>query len=260
MPNRIKTRRAQAERELREKAELDVLLLQCELDRRQHEKPPLCRLATAQWDWRCRCGNLVWAGRKHCLMCNSARAQGGYTMTGSVKGEFQSTSAVLHARGNQRLVPGDGLQHASGKSRGQPNLPHASAKRGGSGDTTHREASQRPSTFLEAARMAMVAPNSAAVSNPAAQLLHEENDIQEADEIDVDPTIPEDVSYDDIRRSLRKFESVLQRGTKRHGNKTALVADKQQLIAAQQAELVGCNQLPTQLLQKCRTFGQRLRS
>ena len=71
MPARVKSRRTRAERQLREKAELDVLLLQRELDLRQNEKPPLCRPDTAQWDWRCPCSNLVWAGRKYCLMCNS---------------------------------------------------------------------------------------------------------------------------------------------------------------------------------------------
>ena len=48
MPVRAKNRRTRAERQLREKAELDVLLLQRELDLRQNDKPPLCRPETAQ--------------------------------------------------------------------------------------------------------------------------------------------------------------------------------------------------------------------
>ena len=119
MPVRKANRRAQAERVLREKAEFDVLFLQCELDRRTEQKPPLFRPDTVQWDWRCRCGNVVWSGRRFCPMCNSTRAQGGYTVTGSVKGCFQSTPIVLAARESQRQVPGYGFQVAFASKRGR---------------------------------------------------------------------------------------------------------------------------------------------
>ena len=46
------------------------------------------------------------------------------------------------------------------------------------------------------------------------------------------------MGYDEVRRSLHRFQRLLQRKTRRHGNEAALVADKQEPIAAQQAELV----------------------
>ena len=101
----------QAGRELRERAEMDVVALQRELDLRAMERPPLARPATTQWDWRCACSNIVWSGRKHCPLCFATRNQGGYTITGSVRGVFQSTSNTVAARDVQRQVPGYGLQH-----------------------------------------------------------------------------------------------------------------------------------------------------
>ena len=67
-----------------------------------------------------------------------------------------------------------------------------------------------------------MAPNSAAVSRrdpeterAAVQLLHADDDDQEADEepIEVDPTILEDMGYDEVRRALQRLECYLQRRT-----------------------------------------------
>ena len=151
MPQRAISRRVRAERELRERVELDVVVLQRELDRRAMERPPLARPATAQWDWRCACSNIVWAGRKHCPMCYATRNQGGYTITGSVRGVFQSTSNTVAARDAQRLVPGYGLQHSCPDRHKRPVQLHGGVEKGVGGNTTPV---QRPASFLEAARRA----------------------------------------------------------------------------------------------------------
>ena len=66
-----------------------------------------------------------------------------------------------------------------------------------------------------------------------------DNDAQDiGEDDDLNPTLPEDLDYDNIRRMMLRFERLLQRRTKRHASELAAVADMQQLIAAQQAELV----------------------
>ena len=249
MPPRKANRRAQAERELREKAELDVLMLQRELDRRAEQRPPLYRADIVQWDWRCRCGNVVWSGRRFCPMCNATRSQGGYTITGSAKGSFQSTPAVLMARENQRQVPGYGFQIASASKRGRSDrLLVDQTKKGVGGNTVPQ---QRPTSFLEAAQTATVAASNstpmvvhdAAAPATLAPLTKEaveqlNDDLQPVDEDQgLDPTIPEDLDYDGVRRSLVKCERVLERRSKRHLNELASVEAKQQMIVTHQAEL-----------------------
>ena len=243
---RAKNRRTRAERQLREKAELDVLLLQRELDLRQNERPPLCRPETAQWDWRCRCGNLVWAGRKHCLMCNSSRA-GGYTVTGSTKGQFLTTPAVVVARENQRVVPGYGFQSAGALVRGAPPPTNS----GVGGNTTRSADSHRPATFLEAAKRAQATTLSGAETRQVLEpeiaapqphhhhlQTHDKDDDREAEDEAIDPTLLEEMGYEEVRRALAKLERALQRRTRRHKNELERAADKQRLIDAQQAELV----------------------
>ena len=77
------------------------------------------------------------------------------------------------------------------------------------------------------------------VERVTTQTLRDDDDLDVDEEAnDIDPTIPEDMGYDEVRRSLQKFERLLQRRTRRHGNDAALVADRTELIAGQQAELV----------------------
>ena len=147
---------------------------------------------------------------------------------------------MIVARGNQRVVPGYGFQKASAIVRGAP--PPSNGEVGG--NTTRSTNVQRPATFLEAARRAQAAASGGGhkqqdvVLELASQLVHEDAREVEDEAIELAPTLPEEMSYDEVRRALHKLERALQRKTRRHKNETDRVAEKQELIDSHQAELV----------------------
>ena len=60
----------------------------------------------------------------------------------------------------------------------------------------------------------------------------------EGETVEVDPAILEEMTYEEVRKSLMKYERLLERRSKRQGHELAAVADQKQLIATQQAALV----------------------
>ena len=178
-------------------------------------------------------------------MCNSSRPDG-YNVAGSTKGKFLATPAVLAARDSQRVVPGYGFQRASAVVRRA--MPPIQSEVGG--DTTRSANLQRPASFLEAVNRAQTATSGVGCVGQASefvlaisQLARENVEDHEADRevddaIELDPTLPEEMGYEDVRVALVKFERVLQRRTRRHKNEMERVVEKQKLIDSHQAELI----------------------
>ena len=81
-------------------------------------------------------------------------------------------------------------------------------------------------------------PTQEGVFNSVVQNRHVDAIDAEGETVEVDPTIPEEMCYDEVRRSLARYERVLERRTKRHGHEVAAVEDQQQLIATRQSVFV----------------------
>ena len=212
-PTRAK-KALKSERVLRQQAEMDNLVLRQQLESQQGIKAPLPWSISATWDWLCPCGNQVYAGRRHCPLCQTPRHQG-CTMTGFVRGVMQSNPGALKAQIRQREVPGyvTRVSHASKSPLSSLN-PEAIVC-GGYASTLQ----PRPATWADVARRANdvgrsgnqhkdARPNSAPiVSAPteaatAADRVLQEEDDQDIADAPVNPSIPEDMDYDSVKKLL----------------------------------------------------------
>ena len=104
-------------------------------------------------------------------------------------------------------------QSRSQRIRVHSNPPTTQANEVAGGNTARHVTSQRPATFLEAARKANEGTSSSAaalVHTPAAIVPcpQEDIDVQGAEDepCEVDPTILEDLSNEEVQRSLVKYE------------------------------------------------------
>ena len=173
MPRRVANKVLMDERARREHAELRSFLLKQSLDRHIGDKPPVRRHGTQCWDWHCRCGNLVWAGRMSCTRCQGRRADG-YTLIGSVRGEMQNTPAPRQPSEQQRQVPGRGLTKLK--------MPVVA-------DRGHAPARQPNSSYLEAAPgAATLARETVAQAPTIDQPMVEVAPKAEEDDVDPNPT------------------------------------------------------------------------
>ena len=106
MPNQKRKQRVQ-QRELQQQVE-EIEQLRSQLVARSgHAAAPNSRPATAQWDWNCGCGVFTFAGRTRCynVRCNRLRFDG-VTISGSVRGQLQTSIAAVDAHAKQILVLG----------------------------------------------------------------------------------------------------------------------------------------------------------
>ena len=60
----------------------------------------------------------------------------------------------------------------------------------------------------------------------------------EVDETDPNPTLPEEMDYDSVKRELLRHERLLQRRKKRRGTELNAAAELQEVLAKNQAQLV----------------------
>ena len=62
--------------------------------------------------------------------------------------------------------------------------------------------------------------------------------VPEVDDADPNPTFPEEMDYDDVKRELLRHERFLQRRKKRHASELSAVAEQQEVLEKNKAQLV----------------------
>ena len=233
---------------------------------------PFPRLATAGWDWHCYCGRLNYCGRPKCFGCPGVRKDGA-TLVGSLRGVPQATPVARLAVAAQDRVPKSQPLQPTTRVQQPPAATLAAtttAQRAAATTAPTKRILHKTSAAAAATAVArdpaaagggyasaLIANTKSSTSVPAAtpkenisgeaqsasatiqtdKQAQMQADAPEELDIDPDPTIPEDLGYDEIRKKLLRCETALRKKQKRHERELNEVREMEQYIEEKRTQL-----------------------